>query len=152
MRNRFTTKIYLHKHDPNHPLARKNGRVAVHRLVAQQSLGVDLTTAKLYVHHKDDNPLNNAPDNLEALSPRDHCRIHNGWKLIDGCWWKTCPTCKLFLAVEGNFYRRSPRVNGEFESKCKDCLRAKGNLRSAQKRAAMPRQNTRSLNSLKIDA
>ena len=32
---------------------------------------------KVYVHHKDNNPRNNIPDNLEAMTPKEHYAIHH---------------------------------------------------------------------------
>jgi hypothetical protein len=48
----------------------------------------------MHVHHKDENPLNNAPDNLEALIGKEHNRLH----AIGRSHWRkksiiTCKTC-----------------------------------------------------------
>ena len=54
---------YALTHRPDHPLATKAGYVREHRLVAEQSLGRYLTATEV-VHHRDEDPGNNAPDNL----------------------------------------------------------------------------------------
>jgi len=54
---------YILVHLPEHPLASKGGYVREHRLVAEAVLGRYLTPTEV-VHHKDDDPANNHPDNL----------------------------------------------------------------------------------------
>ena len=57
------------------------------------------------VHHRDENKLNNAIDNLELLSKTAHKRVHGGCVLIDGVWWKPCPLCKKSKPVDAaNWY------------------------------------------------
>jgi hypothetical protein len=50
-----------------HPMADNRGRILEHRYVMSQQLGRLLLDSEL-VHHKDENKLNNHPDNLELLS------------------------------------------------------------------------------------
>lgn len=52
---------------PDHPYATKQGYVREHRLVVEKLLGRHLLPTEV-VHHKDGNPTNNAPDNLEVFS------------------------------------------------------------------------------------
>ena len=61
---RTITKGYVYVHRPDHPQARKAGYVLESRLVMEAKLGRYLTREEV-VHHKDDNPLNNHPDNLK---------------------------------------------------------------------------------------
>lgn len=57
-----------------HPNATKAGYVAEHRLVMEAKLGRYLSKKEV-VHHRDGNPLNNHPDNLEVFgSNGDHLR------------------------------------------------------------------------------
>lgn len=49
---------------PDHPHATTAGYVRKHRLVMEDKLGRHLLPTEV-VHHKDDNPANNDPDNLE---------------------------------------------------------------------------------------
>lgn len=59
---------------PDHPKA-VNGRVFEHRLVMEQVLGRFLKDDE-YVHHLDENKINNAPENLQVVSNPEHGRIH----------------------------------------------------------------------------
>lgn len=52
-----------------------NGRHE-HRVVAEQKYGRKLTFDDV-VHHIDGNKRNNHPDNLEVLTRKEHCRVHN---------------------------------------------------------------------------
>lgn len=56
----------------------------VHRVVAEEKIGRPLLPGEV-VHHKDENRLNNDPDNLEVLeSQAEHARIHmlDRWKEV----------------------------------------------------------------------
>jgi hypothetical protein len=67
-------KGYVMVWNPDHPNATKHGYVAEHRLVAEQILG-RLLTRREVVHHKDGNPRNNHPSNLQVFdSNADHLR------------------------------------------------------------------------------
>lgn len=65
-------KIYV----PSHPNAMKCGCVYEHRLIMEDLLGRYLTPEE-QVHHRDENPSNNDPDNL-FLCPtqKDHSLEH----------------------------------------------------------------------------
>lgn len=59
---------------PDHPHATKSGYVRQHRLVMERVLGRHLLPQEV-VHHKDGDPTNNRPDNLEVFSSNaDHLR------------------------------------------------------------------------------
>ena len=60
------------------------------RLVAELVFGVKLKKTD-DVHHKDGNPLNNDPSNLEIIDHSEHDRQH-AKKLSDKIM--VCPTCK----------------------------------------------------------
>lgn len=51
---------------PDHPMATKRGYVAEHRLVMSRVLGRTLARGEV-VHHRDGDPLNNDPSNLEVF-------------------------------------------------------------------------------------
>jgi hypothetical protein len=53
----------------------KSKQVLEHRHIMEQHLGRKLLSTE-HVHHKDHDGLNNALDNLELVSARDHQRIH----------------------------------------------------------------------------
>lgn len=57
--------------------AKLNGRKGrAHRLLMEAKLGRRLKTSE-YVHHKDGNPRNNDPSNLELTDPETHGRLHH---------------------------------------------------------------------------
>ena len=69
-------KGYRYFIDYSHPLKMGNsGKVYLHRHIASLKEGRWLTSED-QVHHKDENKLNNNPDNLEVLSRSQHARIH----------------------------------------------------------------------------
>lgn len=50
-------------------------KTAVHRLTAARTLGRGLTSADI-VHHIDEDPLNNDPQNLIVITRAEHMRLH----------------------------------------------------------------------------
>lgn len=65
-------------YSPGHPHAASNGCVREHRLVAEKTLGRFLTPCEV-VHHLDDDPSNNSPDNLMVYDTNSqHIRETHG--------------------------------------------------------------------------
>jgi hypothetical protein len=65
---------YILVYRPDHPGARKNGYIGEHRLVAEEILGRYLLPTEV-VHHKNDVPDDNRPDNLQVFDTNaDHLR------------------------------------------------------------------------------
>jgi hypothetical protein len=64
--------VYVGK---SHHLANESGYAFEHRIVAEEKLGRRLTDVEI-VHHLDENPLNNNPDNLEVLDRAHHAHVH----------------------------------------------------------------------------
>lgn len=123
---------YLVSYKPSSQSADKRGRIYEHRLVMEECLGRPLNPTEI-IHHIDENKTNNSLSNLAILSRRDHTRLHFGWKLIDGEWWKLCWMCKQLLQAETYFYRRS---SGAYTSECKKCARELDKQRRKEKSSA----------------
>ena len=66
---RTTAQGYIELKSPDHPFKNKQGYVPEHRLVAEKVLGRFLTKREI-IHHIDENPLNNRPENLYLFSVR----------------------------------------------------------------------------------
>jgi|WetSurMetagenome_2_1015567.scaffolds.fasta_scaffold1725020_1 hypothetical protein len=85
---------------PEHPDAKKlkdrdRKYIEVHRVVMENQLGRLINPKKEEVHHKDENPGNNAPSNLELTQKAKHQRNH---ALKEKRWEKT------------KFWKKSPRT------------------------------------------
>lgn len=68
-------KDYIFELAPEHPQCNGWGYVAQHRLVADDKVGRFLSSAE-HVHHRDGNPLNNHPDNLQIVTRSEHMALH----------------------------------------------------------------------------
>jgi hypothetical protein len=66
---------YVFELCPGHAKANRFGFVPQHRLVMERSLGCYLP-ASAQVHHRDENPLNNALENLQVMTRREHLAHH----------------------------------------------------------------------------
>lgn len=74
---------YYDVFEPSHPLAKKNGYVREHRMIAYDN-GI-LTDPTMEVHHKNGIKTDNRPENLEAMPKTEHTSISwNGKKR--GTW------------------------------------------------------------------
>lgn len=60
----------------NEMTGKKNKMFYAHRLVAEYFLSNDNPQEKIYVHHKDENKLNNHVDNLEWVTPSQNSQFH----------------------------------------------------------------------------
>ena len=105
---------YLAVYLPNHPDALADGYVYEHRIVASKMIGRELTSIE-HVHHKDENGLNNSPDNLMIFaSNSDHIAYHHGVDVYE---------------ENGIYYAK--QLVSKIENYCKDCgkLISYGSLR-----------------------
>ena len=91
-------KGYLYFIDYTHPLKMGNSaKVYLHRHIASIKLGRWLTTDE-HVHHKDENKLNNDPNNLEILSISEHAKRHKQ-KYLPSIM---CTKCKKLFIQKSN--------------------------------------------------
>lgn len=97
-------KGYLYFFDPHHPLSIGGGCVYLHRHEASIREGRWLTNNE-YVHHKDENKLNNNHDNLEITSNPNHALYHAVKRGGLPKRIKTCPICGVpFLGLHKRLY------------------------------------------------
>jgi len=76
------------------------------------------------IHHRDLDKLNNAIDNLEALTRTDHKRIHSGCERRDGVWWKPCRLCGTLKPIGTEHWYLSPE-GWPLYGRCRPCHIAK---------------------------
>jgi hypothetical protein len=67
---------YIYAFTPDHPAASKYGYVLEHRLVVERTLGRYLTRGES-VHHINGIKDDNRPENLQAMTKREHGLLHN---------------------------------------------------------------------------
>lgn len=84
-----TTSGYKQIFLPDHPNAEKSGYVSIHIYVMTRKLGRFLKKGEV-VHHIDENPNNNNPDNLQLFSSQaEHIRHHMKKDMTD----RKCVIC-----------------------------------------------------------
>ena len=68
---------YRYRYAPSHPKAIGTRKlyVAEHRLVMESIIGRLLNDDEV-AHHKDENTLNNSPENLELMTASEHMKLH----------------------------------------------------------------------------
>lgn len=74
---------YRRVYAPWHPRANKAGQMYEHIMVAERTLGREISASE-QVHHLDEAKSNNAPDNLEVLSVGAHHTLHADVSKLDG--------------------------------------------------------------------
>ena len=114
---------------------RENGDIVdrrrEHQIVYEKHYGP--VAAGLLIHHIDGDRTNNAPENLVALTMRDHMRTHSaGWSLRDSVWWHRCTRCGVWDMEQGFYVSRS----GKVDNLCKPCARKRA---SYLRKATVPR-------------
>lgn len=128
---------YIQLYRPYHPYCDNHGYVMEHRLVLEEKLGFHIDSRKYHVHHIDGVKDNNKLENLQLVTPEEHHRIENGWKQIDGVWFKPCYVCKEMLPnTPDNFYFRKSGTKRSIAS-CKPCTK-KISIEARENRIRIP--------------
>lgn len=73
-RNIFDDMGYPSVYLPEHPRARQNGCMRIHRVIAEEIYGE--IPEGYHVHHLDEDKWNWSPDNLVVVSNSDHGKYH----------------------------------------------------------------------------
>jgi hypothetical protein len=76
-----------------------------------------------HVHHKNENIFDNDPDNLEALSPGDHNKLHSKKyvRRADGGWDKICRTCGVQKPLSEFYALINEKGYRSHRTSCKPC-------------------------------
>lgn len=101
--------------------AGKHQQQLAHRWVWEQANGP--IPDGHHIHHRDHNPLNNDPGNLQLLTAAEH-RDHHGrdredHTLIEGVEHRRCQRCDTMLPLDEFAVRRA----GTYQGYCRDCQR-----------------------------
>jgi len=107
--------------------------VYLHRLAAYAHGELDSLGDSRHVHHRDCDPWNNHPDNLEAMTPEEHDRRHEHTVLTDG---GADPVDAL--EQYGTLYKASARTGRGVVHIREDCQRTKGNTREVNHPGELP--------------
>lgn len=79
---------YIRILKPDHPFHDNRGYVKEHRLVMEEYLGRYLTKDEI-VHHINENPSDNRPENLQIMTRPEHVKHHTHWRYeADPRWEK----------------------------------------------------------------
>ena len=83
------------------------------------------------VHHRDENKLNNSPDNLELMFRSEHVSMHRreksgGYETRDGIEYKPCRECKEVIPLTAFYRKPSGKANNDSRHCwCKPCYNKK---------------------------
>jgi len=119
----------------------KTYRTREHVVVWEKYNGVTLNG--YHVHHINGIKGDNRIDNLQLLSPLEHSRLHKGFFIKDGEWYKYCPVCGILKVLsDDNFYEYKNKNNNTYHPACKECekLRKKIYVSNNQEKVADARK------------
>ena len=115
--------VHATKYRPSHPRASASGCVYAHVVVAEAALG-RLLPDGCEVHHVDENPRNNAPNNLVICQDAAyHKLLHARARIVRAGGNpdsdRVCSTCRGVKATAD--FNRSARG---FQTQCRECSHA----------------------------
>lgn len=115
-------KGYVRVYCPDHPRSWKKGQIAEHTLVAENALGRLLPEGAV-VHHVDENPSNNSPDNLVICEDLGyHHTIHRRMRAYEACGdpdWLMCNYCKEYDDPDNMYVQKGDVVMAHYHVECK---------------------------------
>lgn len=115
---------YIHIYSPGHHRANQRGYVREHLMIAEEALGKKLPDGA-EVHHVDENPSNNARNNLVICQDHGyHMLLHYRLRIVRAGGspeiHKICSTCRLVVAR--NLFEKSNSGDG-LRPECRECKR-----------------------------
>ncbi len=93
------------------------GGIAYQRIVYEAAHGP--IPEGFHVHHRNGDKLDNRIENLEAMSPSDHSRLHGGHRKVDGRWVRRCPLCGEEKDFDRDF--RTLPCGDKKKRECREC-------------------------------
>ena len=109
-------------------------RRRAHRVIMERVLGRPLRHDE-HVHHRDHNPLNNDPANLEVMSREDHERLHGEERRVHPDE-KTCEVCRRSFKPNPRKRKRQKCCSPA----CAQAMRVAGRVAQAESARKSPRK------------